>query len=453
MIYKARFVLPITSEPIDNGEVLVHGAEIKAVGRNLVADYPDEPVKDLGNAVLMPGFINTHTHLDYTVMRGLIDDASFFPWVQKLIQYGAQFQRDDFLASARLGALQMVRAGVTTIVDASYSGAVVDAAKEAGLRGLICQETFGADVPEGYAEEIIGRIESLQATAGDRITVGVSPHSPYTSSETRLEAVAKLAQKNDLWIIIHIAETTEELQCIKDGTGPAADFGGQIGVKFRATGKTPVEYLHDLGILGNRTLAAHCVHVNESDIQILAEIGTGVAHCPKSNAKLGNGIAPFPEMISAGVRTGIGTDSAASGDPLDMNDEMRFAVLLQRAASEDAYIMDSRRVVEAATIGGAKSIGLEGVIGSLETGKRADMVAVDISKSAFPASNPYSALVYSCSSTDVVLTIVDGDILYDSGQFSRVDEQEVRDLAGISVQKLHIEAPNHYVDKFFGTKG
>lgn len=450
MIYKAKFVLPIVGEPIHDGEVLVHGDSIAAVGMDLSRENPNEPLMDLGNAVILPGFVNTHTHLDYTLERGLCDDAAFFPWLLQLIQYGVQFDYNDFLASARLGALQLIRAGVTTIADATYSGAAVTATAETGLRGIVCQETFGADVPDGYEEDILSKIALLRESAGDRVIVGVSPHSPYTSSEARLAAVAKLASDHNIRIIIHVSESCEEVQAIKDGTGPATEFGGQIGVQFRATGKTPTAYLKDLGILGDRTLAAHCVHLTDEDIDILAETKTGVAHCPKSNAKLGNGIAPFSKMYARGVRVGIGTDSAASGDPLDMNDEMRFAVLLQRASLEDTYAMDARRVVEAVTLGGARALGLDNIIGTIEPGKRADITAVDLSgMSSFPISDPYSALVYSCSAADVMLTMVDGEVLYHSGEYLKSDADAIKSGASESADKLQKQAPNHFVDKFF----
>lgn len=443
MIYRAHFVVPITREPIEGGEVLVRDGRIEAVGADLIDSMPSEPVEDLGHAVILPGLVNLHTHLDYTLARGLLDDDPFFPWVRRMTAIGAQLQYEDFLASARLGALQIVRSGVTTLGDSTFSGAAVEAAAEAGLRGVIYQETFGPDQSEDFRDQVDDlslRIKELQAAAGDRIMVGVSPHSVYTSSERLLRLVADLARDEGLSIAIHVSETQEEVDFVQNASGQIAEFHRRFGYAIKPRGVSPVHYLHDIGILGERTVAAHCVHITHADLDILAEEQARVAHCPKSNAKLGVGIAPLEQIIERGIITGIGTDSAVSDNALDMFEEMRFAVLAQRAKRQDAAAMHAQRVLELATLGGAAALGLEAEIGSLEPGKQADMIAVDLaSASAFPSPDPYSAVVYSCSASDVILSIVGGEVIYRSGEFTRVDQEEVRRCAALAAAKIAIE--------------
>ena len=440
MIYRARFVLPITRDPIEGGGVLVRDGRIEAVGTDLAKAAPGEPVEDLGNAVILPGLVNAHSHLDYTIARGLVDDEPFFPWIRRLTELGARLGHEDFLASARLGALQLVRSGVTAIGDSTFSGAAVEAAAEAGLRGIVYQETFGPDPSGDYDAQVKGledRIGELQRKAGALIAVGVSPHSVYTSCERLLRLVADLAREAGLPVALHVAETQEELDLVQSGAGPIADFYRMFGLEFRARGVTPVRYLDDIGMLSRKTVAAHCVHVTDADLDILAEQQTGVAHCPKSNAKLGVGIAPLDRIIGRGIAAGIGTDGAASDNALDMFEEMRFAVLAQRAARADVKAMDAHRILELATLGGATALGIEAEIGSLEPGKRADLIGVDLSAaSAFPAPDPYSALVYSCSASDVVLSVVDGEVIYRSGQYFRVDPAEIRPAAALCAAKL-----------------
>lgn len=432
-------MLPITQDPIEGGEVLVRDGRIEAVGKDLSDAMPEEPVEDLGHAAILPGIVNVHTHLDYTLARGRFDDEPFFPWIRRLTELGVRMQYGDFLASARLGALQLVRSGVTTLGDSSFSGASVEAVAESGLRGVVYQEAFGPDPSVDYrdqVESLAERIGELRSLAGERLTIGISPHSIYTSSERLLRLLAQLAWDEGLPLAIHVAETREELDFVAEAAGPIADHYRRQGYDLQARRKTPVAYLHDIGILGEKTIAAHCVYVTDSDLDILAEERTSIAHCPKSNAKLGVGVAPLDRIVARGIATGLGTDSAASDGALDMFEEMRFAVLAQRAIRTDVGAMDAERIVELATLGGAIALGMEAEIGSLEPGTRADLVAVDLSSaSTFPSPDPYSALVYCCSAADVVLTMVEGEVIYRSGKFSRVDADEVRRRAALSAAK------------------
>jgi 5-methylthioadenosine/S-adenosylhomocysteine deaminase len=440
MIYRAHFVLPMSGDPIEDGEVLVRNGRIEAIGTSVSEAMPDERVEDLGHVAILPGLVNVHCHLDYTIARGQIGDEPFLPWIRSMKKIGDKLEHSDFLSSARMGALQMVRSGVTAIGDSTFSGAVIQAAKEAGLRGIVYQETFGPDPSGEYQEQVdqlSDKIRELASVAGDRLTVGISPHSVYTSSERLLRLVADLARDDGLPVALHVAETQDEVVLIESAAGHIADLYRLFRFDFDARGMTPVEYLHEIGILGPKTIAAHCVHLTQSDMDTLAEEETRVAHCPKSNAKLGVGTAQLNSIVGRGIVTGIGTDSAASSDSLDMFDEMRFAVLVQRAVHSDVKAMDAKRVLELATLGGATALGMEQEIGSLEEGKRADLIAVDLSKpSAFPCADPYSAVVYCCSSSDVILNMIDGEIVYRSGEYSRVDASEIKLQASLAVAKL-----------------
>lgn len=430
----------MTDEPIESGEVLVRDGRIEAVGTDLSEGHPEEPVTDFGHAAILPGFINLHTHLDYTIARGLLNDELFFPWIRKLTEFAHILDYTDFLGSARLGVMQMVRSGVTTVADSSYSGAAAEAIAETGLRGAVFQETFGPDPAKDYSEQIdqlAERILELQVTVGDRITVGVSPHSVYTASEPLLRKVVDMASDMSIPMALHIAETSDESAFVRDGQGQWADFWRSLGFDVKAHHSSPVEYLHDLGILGPKTIAAHCVHISPQDLDILGHTETRVAHCPKSNAKLAVGTAPMADIVSRGIGTGIGTDSAVSCNSLDIFEEMRFALLAGRALTGRTDAMNARRILELATIGGAVALGLDQEVGTIELGKRADLAVVDLSSpSVFPDDDPYSALVYSCSASDVVLTLIDGVDVYNSGMYSRVDASDVRRQAGLSAAKL-----------------
>jgi len=440
MIYRAHFVVPITGEPIEGGEVIVRNGQIEAVGTGLAAGAPGERIEDLGHAAILPGLVNAHTHLDYTILRGLLDDEPFFAWIRRLTELASHLRPEDFLVSARLGALQLIRSGVTAIGDSTLSGAAVEAAAEAGLRGIVYQETFGPDPAADYTDQVealADQVDNLRGQAGDRISIGVSPHSVYTASDPLLRLVARLAWDEGLPVALHAAETRAELDFIESATGEIAAFHSLVGFEPTPRAKSPVAYLHDTGILGEKTTLAHCVHVSEADLDILAEENACVAHCPKSNAKLGVGTAPLDRIIGRGIAAGIGTDSAASDNSLDMFEEMRFAVLGQRAARRDVQALDAKTVLELATLGGAAALGLETEIGSLEAGKRADLVAVDLSApSTFPCPDPYSALVYSCSAADVLLTVIEGEEVYRSGEFRRVDSKETLRQAAMLAASL-----------------
>lgn len=429
MILRARWVLPIERVPIEDGEVVVEGERIVEV-RPSPTDRVANDVRDFGDAILLPGLVNAHAHIDYTVMRGLLEDIAFFPWIRELTARKQALEEQDWIASATVGAAEAVAGGVTTLGDCTATGAALLAAKMFGLRGIIYQEVFGIDdshtVPEIVANlDLSVRALRWQAT-GSRLKIGISPHSPYTVRSELFHALADYAAENDSRVCIHAAESLAETNLLRHGTGIIADTFERRGIAWKTPGKSTLAYLRDHNMLSPRTLLVHGTQISAGDREHICATNAAWAHCPKSNAKLGNGIATLGLMKSCyppgAPRIGLGSDSVASNNTMDMFDEMRFAVLLQRVRTRRYDAMTALESVNMATIGGARALGMDNEIGSLAPGKHADIIAVRLdSWNALPAYDPYSALVYAASARDVALTMIAGNIRYDAGRFPGVD--------------------------------
>ena len=423
-ILRARWVLPIASAPIESGEVVVEGDRIAAVRQNTGAETA--LVEDFGDAILMPGLVNVHTHLDYTLMRGLLEDIPFFPWVRELNARKAVLTQEDWIASATWGAAEAVAGGVTTIGDCTDSGAALLGAKRLGLSGIIFQEVFGIDA----RQTVVEIIEELQAklarhrteVAGTLLSVGISPHAPYTVRGELMWALGRYAEANGLSVCIHAAESTAEATLFRSGTGLIAVMFQRRQIAWDPPGSSVVAYLEEQGALSSRTLLVHGVQVSAEDRIRMRRTGAAWAHCPKSNGKLGNGVAPLeilfdlpsPTEDAGGVRVGLGSDSVASNNTMDLFEEMRFAVLMQRGARRQIEVLTAQRAVEMATRGGAEALGMAEEIGTLETGKRADLCVVGLDGlHNVPAYDPYNALVYAARASDVLFTMIGGEIRYD----------------------------------------
>ena len=442
-LYCADWVLPVTAPPIQAGAVLVRGNLIAAVGSatELAAAYPGAAVEPLRQAIIMPGFVNCHSHLEYTTFRGVLDDDEFGDWIIRLVEVKAALTPDDYLQSARLGALECIASGITTIADTSYSGATMAAAAEAGLRGRLYLEVFGIDDAklQDTLADMRRRVEAVKAQASPLVDVGISPHAPYTVSAHLYRAIGEYAAEHELKVASHVAESTEELTYIRSGSGKFAhDFREKMGwerMLVQPYGVSPIKYLQQWGVLNRDFLAVHCTQATRDDIRILKAKDAAVAHCPKSNAKLACGVAPLAELLRHGVRVGFGTDSPASSNTMDMFDEMRTALFLHRATERDVTVLNAERCIGIATIGAAAALGMEQSIGSLEPGKRADFIAVDLSGSHFaPIDNPYSAVVYGANQDDVVLTCIDGRVVYKEGAAVSLDQAAIR-MAACSVRE------------------
>ena len=434
-LYCARWVLPICSPPIETGALAVEGAQILAVGTRaeLVSKFPQASVEDLGESAIIPGLINTHTHLELTAMRGFLEqeERDFFAWLKKLTL--ARLERmtaDDLLVSASWGACEAARAGVTCVADASDSALQsMNALREVGLRGIVFQESFGPD-PRLAAEnfqKLRDKIAVLVERETSLVKAGVSPHAPYTVCAPQLRMIARLSADKELPLMMHAAETEMEVLFLRDGTGPFAEGLGSRGIEWRAPGVSPIKYLQDVGVLATRPLLAHCIQVDDADLQILGETATSVAHCPKSNAKLGHGVAPFAKMIEKRIALGLGSDSVASNNTCDLLEEARFALLLARSITTNDSRLTSADVLHVATAGGAAALRLEGEVGELQAGMQADFAAVSLAGAhQIPAYDAASTIVFASSGRDVNLTVVAGREVYRDGAITTVDEERLR---------------------------
>ena len=289
----------------------------------------------------MPGFVNCHSHVEYSTFRGILDDAEFGDWILSLVDVKASLTPDEYLLSARLGAVEAISSGITTIADTSYSGVTLPAVAEAGLRGRLYLEVFGVDdtrLDETMAD-VERRLAEATAAAPPRFDVGLAPHAPYTVSSRLYKAVAAYARANGLKVLSHVAESREESTYVRSGSGKFAhDYREKMGwerMLVQPYGVSPIKYLQQWDVFDRDFLAVHCVQVTRDDIRILKARDVAVAHCPKSNAKLGCGIAPLADLLHEGVRVGLGTDSPASSNIMDMFDEMRTMLFLHRANERD----------------------------------------------------------------------------------------------------------------------
>ena len=444
-IYRADWVLPVAAPVLPDGGVAVAGDSIVAVGPapRLIAEHPGAAQVDMGRSIIMPGFVNCHSHVEYTSFRGILDDAEFGDWIISLVDVKASLTPEEYCVSARLGAMEAVSSGITTIADTSYGAATLEAAAAIGLRGRLYLEVFGIDDArlDDTMEDVERRLAEAQATAPGAFDVGLAPHAPYTVSSHLYQRVSRLAQERGLKVMSHVAESKDELTYIRSGSGKFAhDYREKMGwerMLVQPYGVTPVKYLQQWNVLHHDFLAVHCVNVTREDIRILRSKDVAVAHCPKSNAKLGCGIAPLSDLLREGVRVGLGTDSPASSNIMDMFDEMRTMLFLHRAVERDVAVLDAQKCVRIATLGGAEALGLEGEVGSLEAGKRADLIAVDVSRSHFaPIADPYSALVYGANQDDVRLTVVGGRELYRDRVHTGIDADAIRATAVSVREKL-----------------
>ena len=393
---------------VENGEVWVTNGRIREVGRGIGKAHPGVPVHDLGRAALLPGFVNTHSHVEYTLQRNSADGLSFWDWIESVgFRRSRTPPSEVMLASARLGVELCVESGVTSIGDCSYSGIAAEAIDSIGGRGVVFKELFGQSMGDDYparVASVLDEVRALQSQVSQRVKIGISPHAVYSTNAEVLELCAEL----HIPVAMHLAETRAEEQYTTQGAGPIADWRRELGHEPMVSGLTPTRVLERAGLLRQGVLLAHCVHLAQDEIDLIAASGASIAHCPRSNAYLGAGIAPLARFRRAGVRVGLGTDSAASCLRLDFFEEMRFALGLHRVA-EDAGVLLAKDVLKLATRGGADALGLGGEIGRIEPGMRADMIAIDLS-GILPGEDIYLA-VLSRSAADVTLRMVDGNEL------------------------------------------
>jgi len=445
-IYSARWVLPDSATLIEHGAVAIDGARIAGAGSaaEIVARFPEAHVETFGQSLILPGLINTHTHLELTALRGYLEneESDFFAWLRKLTV--ARLERmtaDDIRVSATWGACEAVRAGITCVGDASDSAMMsMLALQDVGLRGIVFQESFGPDArlaKENFAK-LRAKIDDLRGVENDLVRAGVSPHAPYTVCRPQLEMIAEFAVAEKLPLMMHAAESQAEEAFLRDGTGLFGEGLARRGIEWTPPRTSTVQYLKQAGILETRPLLAHCIRVDDVDIETLRESGAKVAHCPKSNAKLGHGRAPLARFLEAGVEVGLGSDSVASNNTCDIIEESRFALLY---ALKNPFLSASR-MLAAATAGGAQCLGFldEGFkngIGFLREGAAADLAIVALDGThQLPVYDPVTALIFSSSGRDVVLTIIAGREVYRDRRVTGVDEERLKARLNEIAQKL-----------------
>jgi 5-methylthioadenosine/S-adenosylhomocysteine deaminase len=415
---------------IEDGAVAVRGDTIIAVGSRaeIEGQFDAAKIIDARGALVLPGLINGHAHAAMSLFRGIADDLTLDDWLQKYIfPAEARNVTEDFVTwGTRLGVLEMLRGGITTYADMYYfEDAVARATKEAGMRGVLGETIIDFAAPDNKtpAQAFQYTQEYLSHWKGDAlITPAVAPHSIYTCSEKTLQDSAALARRNGAPILIHIAEAPFEMQQSREKHGA-----------------TPVAYLERIGLLGPDVVGAHCVWVNAADIAALAHFGVGCINNPSSNMKTAAGVMPVIEMLAAGEPIGLATDGAASNNSQDLFEEMDLAAKLQKITRMDPRALPAEQVVEMATIGGARALHLDKQIGSLETGKKADLILIDTGAShAVPMYNVYSELVYALKASDVRTVVIAGKLVMEDRRMLKLDESDI--LAKAQEYKKKISA-------------
>lgn len=419
------------NDSIIRGDLLIRDGRIAEISQAVSAD-PDEMIDASGCAVL-PGFVQTHIHLCQTLFRGAADDLALIDWLKKRVwPMEAAHTAESIRASTQLGVAELIKGGTTcalTMETVRHTEEVLRVVEETGFRADVgkCMMDRGDDVPRELYEEThesvqesLRLIDKWHGSAEGRIRCCFAPRFAISCTRELLTEVAQLARERGVMIHTHAAENKNECEIVE-----------------RETGLRNVAYLDSLGMSGGHVMLAHCVHLDEEEMATLARTGTNVAHCPSSNLKLGSGIARVAEMLERGISVSLGADGAACNNRLDMFTEMRTAALLQKALF-GPEVLPAARALRLATIDGARALGLEQEIGSLEIGKRADVIVIDLAQ---PHSSPHrddvvSALVYSAQASDVRTTIIDGRVVMRDGELLTLDESAVIEEANREASAL-----------------
>lgn len=432
LLIKGCTILPMTASESDpckyfvgnigiaDGKILFADAEPASVDRFRARSH--EPLEEIGGEgmVALPGFINLHNHVSMSLMRSYADDMPLMPWLNdKIWPFEAKLNGEDIYLGAKLGIAEMLLGGTTTFVDMYWhSDRVADAMSEMGIRGVVCPTFVGANY-DNFEPEAIRMAEKYGSKKG-RIQIMLAPHAAYTCPPDTLKKALKIADRYGLGIQIHVSETLDEQRMIREQYG-----------------KTPVAHLRDVGLFERPVLAAHCVYVDEADMEIMARCGVSVAHNPQSNMKLASGIAPVSRMLEAGINVGIGTDGPSSNNDLDMWEELRTASLLQKVATLNPCALTAYQTLRMATVHGAKAIGREGELGVIAPGALADLILVDMRRPHLSPQNDLIAnLVYCGKASDVDTVIVDGQVVVKKHQLLMADVQTLCCEAGERVGEI-----------------
>jgi 5-methylthioadenosine/S-adenosylhomocysteine deaminase len=406
---------------IEDGAVAVAGGRIVAVGQrtDVLKAYAAREVIDARGSAVIPGLINGHTHIPMSLFRGIADDLDLNEWLTKYIfPAEAKNVTEEFVrAGTQLGLAEMIRGGTTTYCDMYYfEDAIAEETQRAGVRGVLGETVIDFPVPDNktwpaamaYTERFVARWKGNKL-----ITAAIAPHAPYTVSEAHLKEVRSFSDRTGAPVVTHVAETRKEVEDIT-----------------RDHGASPVEYLARIGFLSLRTVAAHTVHLTENEIKLLKQYNVGSVHNPESNMKLASGVAPVPQMLKAGVAVGLGTDGAASNNDLDMWEAMDYAAKLHKLSSNDPKVVTAEEALALATINGARALHMEGQIGSLEAGKRADLVIVGLdSLHQTPRYSIYSHLVYATKASDVRTVVIEGRVVMRERRLLTLNEPLIKQKA------------------------
>jgi len=444
-ILTAEYLLPVSSEPIREGAVAINGDLIEAVGSasDVRVRFPDAVVEDFGEAAILPGFVNCHSHLEITGLRGLLDnyEDDFSVWLQQITKARDKMTPAEIETAAVAGAIEAARAGVTCMGDIGrFGNGGLRALKRLGLRGVVYQETqFSPD--NKTAADDFARLQdtyaALREQASDLVEAGLSPHSPYTVSPLLFEKMAELALAENVKLAIHAAESKAEQILLERGEGFFTGLYQKFGFDWKSPLCTSIEFLDRTGVLKARPLLAHCNTVSDKDIETIKATGSTIAHCPKSNAKFGHGFAPFEKFLDSDIDVGLGSDSVASNNACDILDECRLAIFAARNRSDSVRFVTAQEVLATATLGGAKAMRLDHKTGSLEPNKQADLTVVSLSGTAQqPIHDVLAALVFSSNARDVRMTMVAGKRVYTDGRVLTEDEKCIASQLKVIRQKF-----------------
>lgn len=402
---------------VPQGALAIHQGQIVAVDTTqaIAQHYSAQRVVQATDHLVLPGLVNAHTHVPMTLFRGFADDLPLQTWLhEQIFPAEARFiDPERVRLGTRLALAEMLRGGTTAFNDMYFfEDIIAQETTQAGMRAVLSEGVLDFPTPSAATpQQAFARIEHLHATlqGNPRVLAGVSAHAPYTCSADVLRQAKQLADRLHAPLHLHLAETRWEYD------------------HFQQThGQTPTQYLASLGVLGPNTVCAHAVHLHPDDISLLAQARCTIVHNPSSNMKLASGIAPIPALLDAGVAVALGTDGAAANNRLDLWMELRTTALLHKVAHTNPTLCTARQVVQMATLGGAQALGLSHQIGSLEVGKRADLIAVSLRRPhGSPMFDPYSHLVYAAAASDVEEVVVDGQLLMHKGQLLSIDEQAV----------------------------
>jgi 5-methylthioadenosine/S-adenosylhomocysteine deaminase len=413
-----------------DGGVAVHGDSIIETGpaSTLKEKYPDANLITEEHGLVMPGLVNTHTHAAMACFRGLADDLPLMQWLQEYIfPVEAKLNSEMAFQSTQLSIAEMIKSGTTSFCDMYlFAKDVAQATAESGMRAWIGEVLYDFPSPNyGELESGFTYVDELFAMYKDHplVSISVDPHAVYTCSPDLLKKLKKTAEKHDALYVIHLSETDEEVK------GSLERFG-----------VTPVMHLENLGLLYSNVVADHCVVLDQQEIDLLAKRGVKVSHCPESNMKLASGVAPVPEMLEAGIAVGLGTDGSASNNDVDMFSEMNSAAKLHKVHRLDPTVLTAADTLAMATIGGARVLGAESDIGSLEPGKKADLIVLDLNQPhLIPLYNIPSHLVYAARGADVVHSIINGKVVMQNRELKTIDEKAVladMEIMGEKVKKM-----------------